>query len=128
MRKFAVACLFAGVALFGADQTTVNQDCVEGLENEIIGIIYSGKTRGVGKDEVTKKVSRTFEQRCSAAEAEGKQVIAVKKTADVKECVTQLEEEILRIINEAPEGIQELDLKILIDNVSQNFQECKPQQ
>lgn len=128
MRKIALACLVAGVTLFGADQTTHNQDCVEGLENEIIGIIYSGKTKGVGKEEVTKKVSRSFEQRCAAAEAGGKQVIAVKKTADVKECVTRLEEEILRIINETPEGIQELDLKILIDNVSENFQECKPKQ
>ena len=127
MRRIAIACLVAGVTLFGADQTRVNQDCVEGLENEIIGIIYSGKTRGVPKDEVTKKVSRTFEQRCADAEAEGKQVIAVQKTADVRECVSQLEAEILKIINEAPEGIRELDLKILIDNVSQNFQECKPQ-
>jgi len=127
MRKIAIACLIVGVTLFGADQTTVNQDCVEGLENEIIGIIYSGKTKGVPKDVVTKKVSRTFDQRCADAEADGKKVIAVQKTADVKECVTRLEDEILRIINEAPEGIQELDLKILIDNVSQNFQECKPQ-
>jgi len=77
---------------------------------------------------VIKKVSRTFEQRCADAENQGKQIIAVQKTADIKECFTQLENEILRIINSAPEGIQELDLKILIDNVSENFEGCKPPQ
>jgi len=97
IRKLAMASLMVGVSLFGASQTTTNSDSIEGLENEIIGIIYSGKTRGVLKEEVIKKVSRTFEQRCADAKSQGKQSIVVQKTADVKEHVTQLENEILSI-------------------------------
>ena len=77
------------------------------------------------KGVTVKKVSRTFEKRYTDAKNQGKQIIVVQKTADVKECVTQLENEILRIINSPQEGIQELDLKILIDNVSENFKGCK---
>jgi hypothetical protein len=126
MKKVFASLLVMGTMLFAADQTIYVEDCAESLENEIIGIIYSGQMKGEQADALSTKIKRSFEQRCTEAEAAGDRVLVIEKTADIKDCIKNLENEILGIISSSPDqSVQEMDIKILIDNVSQNFEECR---
>lgn len=128
MKKIVLAALLliASVWADGHKMAVVdNVDCVESLENEIIGIIYKGKVKNAPIDDLTGKINKTFDKNCDTPE-KAEKVVVIKKTADIKDCVENLEDEIIKMIKTSPkDSNQEVSVKILIENVSQNFEDCK---
>ncbi|MDD2383489.1 MAG: hypothetical protein PHN18_04820 [Sulfurospirillaceae bacterium] len=120
MKKIVLGLIVAGSIAFSAEapvKLAVN-DCVESLQNEIIGIIYSNsikKTHSV--EALTEKINKTFEKDCDTNATEDKEarkarllkeedkntsdeyVLILDTTKGSEDCIENLQNEIAKIIN-----------------------------
>jgi len=113
----------AGAFLFlVSQQAAMANDCIENLQNEMISIIYAGQKQGEPEEKTAKKISRTFEQQCSEEEAKQKEA---QLAVDAKDCIRNLELEMIRLVREISVKDGKVDLETITKGVRENFEGCK---
>ncbi|MBE0496884.1 MAG: hypothetical protein IBX45_10760 [Campylobacterales bacterium] len=122
--KSAKGCVVMGAfLLLVSHQTVVANDCIDNLQNEMISIIYGGQMKGEPEEKITKKISRTFDQQCSEEEAKQKDA---QMAVDAKDCIRNLELEMIRLVKEISAKGGVVDLDVITKEVRENFEGCKP--
>ena len=122
--KNAKVCVLAGAfLLLVSHQVAVANDCIESLQNEMISIIHAGQMNKEPEEKISKRISHTFDQKCS--EEETKQRDA-QLAVDTKDCIRNLELEMIRLVKEISAKGGEVDLDLISKEVHENFEGCKP--
>ena len=126
MKTPLIILILAVIHVWGAESMTTiakNTDCVESLENEVIGIIYQGSMKNAPMEDLTGRINRSFERKC---DTDPKEVIPVKTKITMKDCVRKLENQIIKLVqSSATNQDQEETVRFLARHISQNFDHCK---
>ena len=119
--KIFLSVLVVCVSLYAKITTVQPCDCFETLENEVLSVINE-RADALSQDELKEEIKASFRRVCPE---KIKKTIVIDKSADIKECVDNLEAEILRIVEEGKANNQEISVDIMIDNINKNFDNCK---
>lgn len=121
MKRAKMGVLAGAFLFFVSQQAIVANDCIENLQNEMISIIYAGQMQGEPEEKIAKKISRTFEQQCSQEEAKQKEA---QLAVDTKDCIRNLELEMIRLVREIGTQGGKVDLEEITKGVRENFEGC----
>jgi len=119
VKKIIIGLLVVSSLLISAERTKKQSanDCIESLQNEVLGIIYSNSIKKEGSlEELTEKINKSFEKDCDVNVTETKEerkarLLAEEKNAseeyilildtskDGQDCVETLQNEIAKIVH-----------------------------
>jgi len=126
MKRVLIFVLALSMFVFAKDKK-VEGDCVESLENEIIGIVYKSvvveKKHPAVIEKAKVKIDKTLEKDClkEVVKEKNSSKKEVEKNYD-QDCIDELQNEIIKII-EADEKHPDKDkiLKIKIDKITKEI-------
>ncbi len=142
MKKIILGLMVVSSVVLSAEapvKLAVN-DCVESLQNEIIGIIYSNSIKkNHSVEALTEKINKTFEKDCDTNATEdkdarkarllkeedkntsGEYVLILDTTKGSEDCIENLQNEISKILNTPVESKKkEKAIKLIIKGDGNN--------
>lgn len=119
MKRIIAMLLIALSLVWGAERSKKQtpEDCIESLQNEIIGIIYSNSIKKDGSlEELTQKINKSFEKECDLNTTETKEerkarllaeeknatqeyILILDTTQSSEDCIETLQHEIAKIVH-----------------------------
>ena len=142
MKRIVLGLIVASSIAFSAEAPVklAANDCVESLQNEIIGIIYSNSIKKNNSVEaLTEKINKTFEKDCDVNATEDKEarkarllseedkntsgeyILILDTTKGSEDCIENLQNEIAKIVNSPVESKKkEKAIKLIIKGDGNN--------
>lgn len=142
MKRVITGLLLICSVIFAAEhpKKQTSEDCIESLQNEVIGIIYSNSIKkDASVEALTQKINKTFEKDCDinatdektqrkaklAAEEEknttAEYTIVLDATNGSEACIETLQNEIAKIVHsDSDKKVKEKAVKLIIKGDSVN--------
>ncbi|MDD3342388.1 MAG: hypothetical protein PHR87_02305 [Sulfurospirillaceae bacterium] len=140
MRKILLSLVLASSVMISADVPVklAANDCIESLQNEVIGIIYSNSIKkDKSIEQLTEKINKTFEKDCDVNSTENKEqrkaklleeekanatvehVLILDTTKNSDDCIETLQSEISKIVHSNKENKNKA-IKLIIKGDADN--------
>lgn len=142
MKKIMIGVLILSSLLWSTERTRKQtpQDCIESLQNEVIGIIYSNSIKkDASIEELTEKINKTFEKDCDTNATEDKEqrkarlleeeeknatqeyILILDTTQGSEECIESLQNEIAKIVHtDSDKKVKEKKVRLIIKGEGNN--------